>query len=729
LDAALDTVAENHSTDPRRLSHELRGELDWIVMKALEKDRDRRYESASELAQDIQRYLNDEAVEACPPSAVYRGTKFARRHKTGLAAIAFVSLAIITGMTIAFWQARVARKAAAQVTAEKDRAQKILDLALDAVDDVSATLAGEQSRDAPLDDLAKTELMQRTRQFFEGLVQVSPTSFQLKKRQANAYRRLGYLHQRLGDIPSAESDFAKAATLFQQLAASYPEEPEFRLLLGMCYLSRGSTLFANDCNPEATNVLDRAVMTLADLAANTPDHPDYTTEWAHALSMRGICYRDTGRPHISRSLEDFRAAIQAQYPIVTKFPERTWSRFILVGAYYNYAVSLGLERRFDEAFEHFRKALDQNQRLLQDQPTDPTFRWHVALIHERLADCLARAGQWEEAAIACQQSNELHTAVTADFPKIPLYRMTYVNSLLSSALVRAHFEEWSAAEQHYRLAVAQAEQMVALSDQDYMFCVTWVNALLQRGTFYLTTAQHEEAEQVIRRVVCRLEQLIARAPANAAYNRSFISGVLILAALMASDDRYDEATSLQQHAEGVLDDVIAAVADKKRYSAEERALALNNLAWLLSATPLEASRDPVGAVTLANEAVRVLPRGDTWNTAGLAYYRARLLPKAIDALDTSLEILGDVAFAYNAFPMAMIHWQSNDKDESHRWYERGAEWMKWSDMHDPVLMLLRAEAAELIGVQDEDTWGWPTMRSDAPLNHQKESATHYDERK
>ena len=55
--------------EPRRLSQQLRGELDWIVMKALEKDRNRRYESASAFAADVQRYLNDEPVQACPPSA------------------------------------------------------------------------------------------------------------------------------------------------------------------------------------------------------------------------------------------------------------------------------------------------------------------------------------------------------------------------------------------------------------------------------------------------------------------------------------------------------------------------------------------------------------------------------------------------------------------------------------------------------------------------------------
>ena len=62
----------------------MRGELDWIVMKCLEKDRGRRYEAASGLARDIQRYLADEPVEACPPTAGYRLRKFARKYRTPL---------------------------------------------------------------------------------------------------------------------------------------------------------------------------------------------------------------------------------------------------------------------------------------------------------------------------------------------------------------------------------------------------------------------------------------------------------------------------------------------------------------------------------------------------------------------------------------------------------------------------------------------------------------------
>jgi serine/threonine protein kinase/tetratricopeptide (TPR) repeat protein len=93
LGQAATTVSARRQTDPRRLQLLLRGELDWIVLKALEKDRNRRYETASAFAADVERYLRDEPVLACPPSAWYRARKFARRNEIGLLTLTAVLLA------------------------------------------------------------------------------------------------------------------------------------------------------------------------------------------------------------------------------------------------------------------------------------------------------------------------------------------------------------------------------------------------------------------------------------------------------------------------------------------------------------------------------------------------------------------------------------------------------------------------------------------------------------
>src|SRR5207248_4199841 len=95
---ALASISAQRHMEPAKLTKLLRGELDWIVMKCLEKDRNRRYETANGFAADVQRYLNDEPVEACPPSAWYRFRKFARRNRRALAMAALLGVTLLAAM-------------------------------------------------------------------------------------------------------------------------------------------------------------------------------------------------------------------------------------------------------------------------------------------------------------------------------------------------------------------------------------------------------------------------------------------------------------------------------------------------------------------------------------------------------------------------------------------------------------------------------------------------------
>lgn len=134
LKDSLPSIAASRKTEPTRLTKLVRGDLDWIVMKCLEKDRTRRYETANDLAADIQRYLNREAVVAAPPSRAYRARKFVGRHRTPVAAGALVALAIFigTGLAIAgFVQARkqrdLAMAAEGRAVAEAQSSKQIAD--------------------------------------------------------------------------------------------------------------------------------------------------------------------------------------------------------------------------------------------------------------------------------------------------------------------------------------------------------------------------------------------------------------------------------------------------------------------------------------------------------------------------------------------------------------------------------------------------------------------------
>jgi serine/threonine protein kinase/Tfp pilus assembly protein PilF len=132
---ALPSIAANRSLDPKRLNGLVRGELDWIVMKSLEKDRNRRYEAANSLALDVQRYLDDEPVLACPPSAVYRLGKLVRRHKIALAAASVLGLALLGVIGSIGWAVRdrqaLAEQSASQEATRQLVAKQLIEHALD----------------------------------------------------------------------------------------------------------------------------------------------------------------------------------------------------------------------------------------------------------------------------------------------------------------------------------------------------------------------------------------------------------------------------------------------------------------------------------------------------------------------------------------------------------------------------------------------------------------------
>jgi eukaryotic-like serine/threonine-protein kinase len=153
----LPSIAASRRTEPAKLSRMLRGELDWIVMKALEKDRTRRYETASGFAADVQHYLNDEPVEACPPSAGYKLKKFLRRHKRPVLASGVLLLALAGGIistTYGFIRAEFARQEAVAAQQEEAVQRRLAEQERDAKDkarkeaETNAVRANEKTAEA-----------------------------------------------------------------------------------------------------------------------------------------------------------------------------------------------------------------------------------------------------------------------------------------------------------------------------------------------------------------------------------------------------------------------------------------------------------------------------------------------------------------------------------------------------------------------------------------------------
>ena len=164
--ANLPSIAAQRSIDPRHLQKSLAGDLDWIVMKSLEKERTRRYETANSLVRDIERFLNDEAVEACPPSRSYRLKKFIRKHRGKVIAGSTVLLAMLVGATGATWGWFRATEAEQTIRESLGEVTKERDAKTAALSEKSAALTAEAAQRI----LADTQRDLAERQLIEGLL-------------------------------------------------------------------------------------------------------------------------------------------------------------------------------------------------------------------------------------------------------------------------------------------------------------------------------------------------------------------------------------------------------------------------------------------------------------------------------------------------------------------------------------------------------------------------------
>ncbi|MFH1313516.1 MAG: tetratricopeptide repeat protein [Candidatus Eisenbacteria bacterium] len=309
IGAASTEHAEKRRTDPATLRRQLRGDLDWIVMKALEKDRTRRYASPSELAADIRRHLDDEPVLAGRPSTTYRVGKFVRRHKLGV-----VSAATLLGLLIAF--AVVMAFQTARVTRERDRANREADTARQVTDFLVGLFKVSDPREARGETVTAREVLDRGAERVRGELSGQPLV------QARLMEAIGIVYMYLGLFDEADTlsrqslaireeilgeEHVEVATIMSNLANVLHQNGEFREAQALH--ERALAIREKLLSPEHPQV----VMSMSNLAIVLNDMGDY--ERARALHERVLAIREStlGEDHldVAVSLDNLAIVLEA----------------------------------------------------------------------------------------------------------------------------------------------------------------------------------------------------------------------------------------------------------------------------------------------------------------------------------------------------------------------------------------------------------------------------------
>jgi non-specific serine/threonine protein kinase/serine/threonine-protein kinase len=391
-DKSTKSTAEARGTEPRQLVSALRGDLDWIAMRALERDRRRRYASPAELAEDLRRYLRNEPVQARPASVLYRAQKYARRHRVAVAIASMLSVIVISFVALQSVQLR-------RITRERDRADRIAEFMTgifklsDPNERVGNEITVRETLDKASQDidkgLAKDPLLQaqlmhvmgnaylnlgqyaRAQSLYERGIQVSGSAGGKTRDTLKTMHDLAWALMQQGHLSEAEGLERKVLEMQRRMFGS--DDPDTlgtlsELAFTLC--EEGNCKEAVALNSE---VLEKQKHILGPEAEGT-----LTTMDNLAINLAGA-----GRPADAVKLED--QALDIHFRVDGRDNLGTVNAMTNLAGFYR---DLG---QYDESEKEFRDALDIETRIFgPEQPETAETKYDVASL-------LARKGQVEEA--------------------------------------------------------------------------------------------------------------------------------------------------------------------------------------------------------------------------------------------------------------------------------------------------------------------------------------------
>jgi serine/threonine protein kinase len=471
---SLPAISAQRQSEPAQLTKLVRGELDWIVMKALEKDRNRRYETANAFALDVQRYLADEPVQACPPSAGYRLRKFVRRNKGPVLAagiVVFLLVAGIVGTTTGLLRALAAEqktdKALTRLTAEQEKTQAALTSARQALDTLTEDVVEKMFARQPELDAAQKAFLRKVLSFYETLTRQVGRSAEARWLQAKGHFKVASLRGLLDESRQAVRGYRRAAALLERLAGEFPEVAKYRhswantqANLGLLLAQQGKDAAAEKAFRrgialqrklekdlpkvprhraeladkygglavllerqgkfgEAAKAYQAAVGRLEKLAAGPGAIPPYRQSLAYGRSGLAGLLRKQGKNAAAEKL--YRRALTVQREHRDRFPNQPSLRRQLADSYHGIAIVHARQHRGRKAEAAFRKALALRQQLAEDYPNVVRYRRELARLYLDLGSLLRSRGK-KGVATALRSALVQWQHLAAKSPQVPDYQ-------------------------------------------------------------------------------------------------------------------------------------------------------------------------------------------------------------------------------------------------------------------------------------------------------------------
>jgi tetratricopeptide (TPR) repeat protein len=359
---------------PARASMRLRGDLDTIVMTAIQKEPERRYGSAAALSDDIGRFLDGQPVQARPSTAAYRAAKFLRRHSIGVTAGALVFLGLAAGLGAAVFEARRADR----------RFQQVRSLANAFVFDVH-----DRIESLPGSTEARKVIVQTGLIYLESLRQDAGRDPSLARELAAAYLKIGTaqgvpLRANLGDTAGAIASFSSAQALLEPLVAR--GDGDARRLLVSVLLEIAIVREGQGKDAETAAALARATEVGERLLAETPNDTALLSVLSDSYSM--VARTVVKREAFEQADRASRRSVELTQHLLKLAPANREYRDDAATAYNALGQTLHTEMRLTEAIDLFRSSIRIREQLVAEEPDNAEYRRKLMVSFGNLGDAL-----------------------------------------------------------------------------------------------------------------------------------------------------------------------------------------------------------------------------------------------------------------------------------------------------------------------------------------------------
>lgn len=454
-------IGKNIDISIPKLRKRLHVDLDNIVLMAMRKEPQRRYASAEQFAEDIQRHLAGRPVRARQDTFSYRAGKFIRRQKAGVAAAALIVITLLVGIIATAWQARVARAERARSERRFNEVRQLANSFVFEVHDAVVNLPGSTA--------ARSLIVQRGLNYLDSLSQDAAGDLGLQRELAGAYEKLGAVQYtpsvaHLGDLPGALQSHRKAAALREALVAADPSNLNYRRELLDSYWFIATLLGAQGDMPRELEMIRQQLPARQELAAAEQidfiDRYNLAGTYAYIGSMLMLMGDAKG------ALDNQQQALRIRETLLASDPNTARSRRALTISYEFLGLATDHAGDTKAALELQRRGLEMREALVAADPLNTDLRLMLNESHRYVGDMLFKLGDLERASEHYHKQLTFTQEMVASDPVNAQFRRNEAVALIKVGDIEARSGRTARALSRYTEALRIREQLSSAAKED-----------------------------------------------------------------------------------------------------------------------------------------------------------------------------------------------------------------------------------------------------------------------